>query len=263
MTNNNNLKKYVFLFIILTSHLIIAQQLEKSLLIKFVKNTDVFQVVNESKKETLLFFSDKVNVRTIKLNEKFDVSDSITTDRPDRKYDDIVGYSNNNNSYYTYWMGSNNKEILAQNFNFDTHSTSSKLIKIDFEKEKTIKTITVNNIFYMVNIIKNSSILNFYVFKEGEVEKKTIDLTEKTFLDVENKKTTLWKVLNTTTNFETSLFIQTISNDSPPSLTFSAYKRKVYAVDNKLIFTIDTNINFTQTITVDLSNFNFLTKSYN
>lgn len=257
------MKKILCLLICILCSKSFSQELAKSLPIKFIKNTDVFQVVNESKNETLLFFSDKTNVRTIKLNEKFDVADSITTNRPNIKYEDIVGYSANNNSYYTYWMGSSNKEILAQNFNFDTHSTATKLITIDFEKEKTIKKITVNNIFYMINIIKNTSILNLYVFKEGEVEKKTIDLTDKTFLDADSKKTSLWKVLNTTTNFETSLSMQTISNDSPPSLIFSAYKRKVYNVDNKLIFSIDTNVNFTQTITIDLSNFSYLTKSYN
>lgn len=256
------MKKILVIVICLISFKSISQELVKTLPLKFAKNTDVFQVVEEDKKQTLLFFSDKKNVRTIRLNETFDITDSITTNRPDKQYDDIVGYSTSNNSYFTYWMGSNNKEILAQNFNFETHSTVNKLLTIDFEKEKTIKRITVNNIFYIINIVKNTSILNLYVFKEGTIEKKSIDLTEKTFLDSENKKATLWKVLNTSTGFEPPLFIQNISNDSPPSLTFSANKRKVYTAENSLIFTIDSNPNFTQTITVDLSNFSFLTKAH-
>lgn len=261
-TNQNTMKKILFVFICLLSFKSFSQELVKTLPLRFVKNTDVFQVVDEEKKQTLLFFSDKKNVRTIRLNETFDITDSISTIRPEKQYDDIVGYSATGSNYFTYWMGSNNKEILAQNFNFETHSTLNKSLTIDFEKEKTIKKITVNNVFYIINIVKNTSILNLYVFKEGTIEKKSIDLTEKTFLDSENKKATLWKVLNTSTGFEPPLSIQNISNDSPPSLTFSANKRKVYAIANSLLFTIDTNPNFTQSITVDLSNFSYLTKAY-
>ena len=233
----------------------ISQEIVKTLNLNLPKRTEVFQIVEEEKKQVLLFFSDKKNVRTIRLNSSFDILDSLITARPENNYNDIVGHSSTDEKYYTYWTNSNNKEILAQCFDFDSKTVTNKSFTLDFEKEKTIKKITVNKVFYIVNIVKNTSKLHLYAFKNGSFQEKTIDLSNQSFWDSETKKTTLWKVVNEYTPFENSLAVQTISNDSPPSLAFSANKRKVYAVADKLIFTFDNSASFTQTLTIDLVNF--------
>ena len=240
----------------------VSQENVKTLNLNLARKTEVFQIVEEEKKQVLLFFSDKKNVRTIRLNQNFELLDSLTTTRPSNTYNDIVGHSSKDEKYYTYWTNSNNKEILAQCFDFSTNSVSNKSFSLDFEKEKTIKKITVNKVFYIVNIVKNTSKLHLYAFKEGSFQEKTIDLSDQQFWDFETKKTTLWKVFNENTPFENPLSVQTISNDSPPSLAFSANKRKVYALDDKLIFTFDLTTSFTQTLTIDLKNFTASTKPF-
>jgi len=257
------MKKFLCLLLFVQSLFLFSQQLEKVLPLNFKNTNDLFQVVEEDKKQVLLFFRDKNRVLTVKFNDKFEVLDSISSTRPPKNYDDIVGYSISDNRYYSYWSTTNNKEITTQCFDFTSKKVSLKTFNIDFEKEKPVKTITVNSIFYLITVVKSTSILNFYVFDDGNLTKKTVDLSAHRFLSYDTKTCTLWSLLNSGTGFEGALSVQNISNDTPPSLTFSANKRKVYANGNALFFTFDNNKNFTQTITINLNDFSAETKGYN
>lgn len=248
--------KYILsLFICLISVKSFSQQTVKSTALNISKGADVFQIVEESKKQVSLFFSAKKNVLSVRFDENFNVIDSLTSPKPSKEYDDIVGYSLNGNKYYTYWSNSNGKEFLSQCFDYDTRNVTSKSFTIPFEKEKIIKKITVNNVFYIVSITKNTCLLNFYAIKDGNVDRKTVDLTSKRFLGRDDKMSKLWDIVSSSTNFEAPYSFQTISNESPPSLTFSANKRKLYVFGNKLLFTLDNNRRFTQTFTIDLNDF--------
>jgi hypothetical protein len=232
-----------------------SQETVKSINLNLSKKTDVFQVVEEDKKQVTLFFSDQKRLKATRLNESFEIIDSISTTRPNNDFEDIVGYSINGNKYYSYWSSANNKEIIYQCFDFDFKNTTTKSFPLAFEKEKTIKKITVNNVFYLITCVKNESILNFYIFNDGNLVKKSIDLSNKKFLDKKNSLTTLWDIFNVSTAFESALSVQNISNDSPPSLTFSANKRKIYTNANTLIFSFDINKTFTQLLYLNLSDF--------
>jgi len=250
------------LFALLITSISFSQQLVKTMNLKLPKKSDIFQVIDSEKKQVLLFFSNKNGVKTIRLNENFEVQDSLSGNRPYDEYDDIIGYSTSNNKYYSYWASSNNKDIAYQCFDFENKKIDFKTYKLDFVKEKPIERITVNNVFYLITILKNTSVLNFYVFKDGQMEKKTIDLSDKKFINWENKKVNLWEILNYFTGFQAPLSFQNILNETPPSLTFSANKRKAYVNGSNLIFTFDENKSFTQMLTFNLNDFTVQLKSY-
>ena len=256
------MKKITILAFSLCCSIAFSQQLVKTMNLKLPKKSDVFQVIDSEKKQVLLFFSNKEGVKTIRLNENFELQDSLTGNRPYDEYDDIIGYSTSNNKYYSYWASSNNKDIAYQCFDFENKKIDFKTYKLDFIKEKPIERITVNNVFYLITILKNTSILNFYVFKDGQMEKKTIDLSDKTFINWENKKVNLWDILNYFTGFQPPLSLQNILNETPPSLTFSANKRKAYVNGSHLIFTFDENKGFTQMLNFNLNDFTVQQKSY-
>ena len=114
------------LFALLITSISFSQQLVKTMNLKLPKKSDVFQVIDSEKKQVLLFFSNKNGVKTIRLNENFEVQDSLSGNRPYDEYDDIIGYSTSNNKYYSYWASSNNKDIAYQCFDFENK-------KIDFK----------------------------------------------------------------------------------------------------------------------------------
>jgi hypothetical protein len=254
------MKKLLFALLITTFSF--SQELVKSIPIKIAKKSEVFQVVDQEKKQVLLFFSNKDGVKTLLFDNNLEFQDSLSGNRPYQEYDDIIGYSISNNKYYSYWASSNNKEIAYQCFDFENKKIDFKTYQLEFTKEKPIEKITVNNIFYLITILKNTSKLNFYVFKDGQMEKKTIDLSDKRFIDDENIRTDLWSILNVSTAFEPALSIQNILSETPPSLTFSANKRKAYTNNNNLIFTFDNNKNFTQMLNFNLSDFSVSQKSF-
>lgn len=256
------MKKILVVFVCLICNSSFSQEMVKSVDLGISKNADVFQIVEQEKKQVSLFFSAKKNVLSVRFDDNFNVIDSLKTERPSNDYNDIIGYSLTGNKYYTYWSSSNGKEILAQCFDFDAKNVSSKPISLVFEKEKIIKRITVNKVFYLVTIVKSTGILNFYVFKDGILDKKSIDLSAKRFLDKDNRVANLWDIISASTFYEMPNTFQTISNESPPSLAFSANKRKVYAFENKLTFVMDNNRRFTQTFTVDLNDFSASTKMF-
>lgn len=255
------MKKLLFALILLACSISFSQELTKEFKISLVKKADVFQIVEEQKKQVAFFFSGITSIKSIRFNENFGVIDSISTSRPAKEYESVVGYSITENKYFTYW--SDNKKLLAQCFDFDTKQATSKSFDIEFGEERIIKKITVNNVFYIITILKNSSILNFYVFDNNKLEKKIIDLSGKKFLGKENKVELLWNLLSRGDAYELPFSFKNISNESPPSLVFSSYKRKVYTHGNNVIFTIDISKRFTQLISINLTDFSFFQKSYN
>jgi hypothetical protein len=257
------MKKIYAIVISLISVCSYSQEVVKSLDLGISKNAEVFQVVEKDRKQVSLFFSARINVLAVRLDENFNVIDSLKTKRPSRdEYDDIVGYSVSGNKYYAYWSSSNGKQMIAQGFDFDAKKTTSTTISIPLEKEKIIQKITVNNVFYIISIIKNTGVLNFYVLKDGVLERKSVDLSDKTFENKMDRTTNLWDIVSSTTDYQSSYSFQTIATETPPSLALSAYKHKVYVLDNKLLFTLDDNSRFTQTFTIDLSDFSTTTKVF-
>ncbi len=255
--------KFTFLIIFLLSiGTVSSQDLVKQVSLHLKSRTDVFQIVEEDKKQVSLFFSDRQNAKMIRFNEQLDVLDSLSTIRPSKDFDNVIGHSIDGDDYYTYWPHSKEKKIESLCFNFSSKKISSKSISIDFGKEKLFKRITVNNVFYLLTIVKGTSILNCYVLNKGQLEKKTIDLTTKVFYNSENKKTVLWEILNQETNFESELSVQDIFDETPPSLVLSANKRKVYPIENDLIFTFDTNKNYTQFLIINLTDFSVSQKLF-
>lgn len=255
------LKIIISSYLILSCSISFSQELVRELKINLGNKTDAFQIVEEQKKQVAFFFSDKTTIKTIRFNDNFEVIDSIVTSRPTKDYDKVVGYSITDNKYFAYW--SDNKKMLAQCFDFDSQLVTSKNFNLEFGDEKILKKITINNVFYIITVLKNSSVLNFYVYGNNTFEKKTIDLSGKKFLGKENKVELLWDLLSRGDAYELPFSFKNISNESPPSLVFSSCKRKVYTQGNNVVFTIDISKRFTQLISVNLNDFTFFQKSYN
>ncbi len=254
-------KSFLILFALISFHSF-SQEMIKSLDLKISKNADVFQVVEEDKKQVSLFFNHKKNAKAIRFDNQLNLIDSLSAERPPKDYDDVVGYSITNNKYYSYWSSSNNKHFAAQCFDFDAKQVSLKTFDLEFVKEKPIEKITIKNIFYLITIVRNTSILNIYVFKDGQMQKKSLDLSDKTFVSWENKRVPLWDVLNESYTIQPALAIQNILTETPPSLVFSANKRKAYIKDDNLLLTFDNTRSFTQILTLNPSNSTFSQKSY-
>ncbi|MBF4492566.1 hypothetical protein IR010_08420 [Flavobacterium sp. MR2016-29] len=231
-----------------------SQEIVKEFDLKLDKKRDFFQVVNESEKEVILFLNDKEKVTSIRFDEKFNIIDSLTATRPEKKYDNIIGYSQKDNNYFVFWASEDRKEISAQYFNFAKKETRTTPISLELKKEKIVKEVTINNTFYLITIVKNTSFLKFYISNnDGNLIEKTVDLSHFEFKNIFNHPEDLYTVL---TDESSEPCFQTIASDSPPSLAMSSKRYKIYTSNpGEIIFTIDNTTKATQILRINLLDF--------
>jgi hypothetical protein len=248
------IKKILLASLFLNSLSSFSQEIVKEFDLKLEKKRDFFQVVNEAKKEVILFLNDKEKVSSVRFDEKFNIKDSLTAARPEKKYTEIIGYSQNENDYFVFWASKDRKEINSQYFNFSTKETKTTAINLELKKEKIVKELTINNVFYLITIVKNTSILKFYISDQnGTLNEKTVDLSALEFKNIFNKPKDLYTVF---TDESSEPNFQKIDNDSPPSLVLSSKKYKIYTYNpEEIVFTIDNTTYATQVLSINLTDF--------
>ncbi|MCD0475580.1 hypothetical protein LPB87_14365 [Flavobacterium sp. EDS] len=248
------IKKLLLTSLFLNSLFSFSQDIVKEFDLKLEKKRDFFQVVNEDEKEVIIFLNDKEKVTSIRFDQKFSIIDSLTTSRPEKKYGNIIGYSKTDDNYFIFWASEDRKEISSQYFNFAKKETKTTSINLELKKEKIVKELTINNVFYLITIIKNTSILKFYISNnDGNLNTKTIDLSN---LQFKNKLANEVNLYTALTEKSSDIFIQNISTDSPPSLALSTKQYKIYTYKNdEIIFTIGNNAFSTDILKINLNDF--------
>lgn len=250
-------KKSILLILFFTTFYIFAQEATNSFPLELRGNRDVFQIVNEANKTVTLFVSDRKEVNAFLLNDKMQITDSIKTERPERKYTEIAGYINEDKNIRLYWTSEDHKEIYTQLYDIKKHTVVNQEYEVKLKDEKFIQNFSENNLFYMVTIVKESNLLKFYIFDlEGKMIEKTMDFSDFRFLDKDNHKSTFYGILREFIKpLNASISLQKITPENTTSLTYSSSKRKCYLKNNQLTITIDLSIDFTQLIIIDLITF--------
>jgi hypothetical protein len=250
-------KKSIVLVLMLSNLISFSQEATNSFPLELKGNRDVFQIVNEANKNVSLFVSDRKEVSSFLLNESMQITDSIKTERPERKYTDIAGYINKDKNIRLYWSSEDHKEIYTQLYDTENHTVLNQEYALSLKNEKFVQNFSENNLFYMVTIVKESNLLKFYIFDiDGKMSEKTIDFNGFRFLDKDNHKSNFYSILREFKKaLNASISLQKITPENTTSLTYSSNKRKCYLKNNKLTITIDLSIDFTQLIIIDLNTF--------
>ncbi|MBZ4035645.1 hypothetical protein K6T82_12765 [Flavobacterium sp. 17A] len=254
------LKNYIFLVLLFCCSSIFSQEIVKEFDFKLERKRDYFQVTNEAEKEVILFLNDKEKISSVRFDSKFEIKDSLSTARPEKTYAEIIGYSQKEHNYFLFWGSKDRKQINVQSFDFEKKEIQAKPLNLSLKKEKVIKEITINNTFYLITIIKNTSILKLYISDaDGNLNEKTVDLSNFQFKNDLGHDVGLYYILSDLFQDPT---IETIHNDSPPSLALSSNKLKVYTYKNdEIIFTFDNNTDLTAILKINLNDFTASLKS--
>ncbi|MEO7977198.1 hypothetical protein [Flavobacterium sp.] len=257
------LKKILLASLFLNGLISFSQEIVSSTPINLKKNRDVFQTLNEDKKEVTLFISDKIKVNALRLNEKMEVIDSLSAERPIPKtYTNMIGYNLNNDNTRLFWSSNDYEEIFTQLFDLKTREVITKQYSLILKEEKILQKFSGKENFYILSVLKKGNSLKLHIFdKEGTYTQKTIDFNSFRFLNSDNIKSDLYGVLKENLlPFEAPLSMQSINVKNPTSLTDSAKKRKCYFNDKQITITIDTNVDYTQVFIIDLETFSVTEK---
>lgn len=242
---------------------IFGQDIKKEINIALPKKSDLFQIMNEKENEFLFFLSRKEKITAFRFNESFEIKDSMNYVLPSKNKYNVEGYGMKNNKYYIYWTNDFNQEMMINSVDFSTKKIENSSFSPKQFEGRIISRLTINNNYYIITLVKNTNLINVYKFDGFDLTKKNLDLSGTKFIDENNKVSSLWQMFNYSTNFETAFSVQTISQETPPSLPLSANKRKLYIKDNLIFFTLDQHNKFTQTFSINLDNFEVKHKVYN
>ncbi|HMK06436.1 MAG TPA: hypothetical protein VK476_02835 [Flavobacterium sp.] len=250
-------RKAIFFLLLFASIFSFSQQVVTQIPLALKKDRNVFQIINPTTKQVSLFVSDKNMVNAIRLDEQIRVVDSLSAERPEKKYTDMIGYIGQNDNPVLFWSSQKHQEIFAQSYNFETRKVASYSYSIDLKNEKFLQQFSENDHFYIFTVLNETNTLKIYVFdRSGSMETKSIEMPGYMFFNAENKLTTFYGVLDENLMpFEPYYSLEKIAPENPVSLTQSAKKRKCYSKDGKVIMSFDVSTNFTQLITVDLKKF--------
>jgi len=250
-------EKILTSILILFTSLLFSQENLHKVKLNLSEKSGTYQIIDDVKKELTLITTGNDSIKLYKFNSDFKVTDSIETNRPSKEFESIVGYSISNDNLKVFWSTLDDKKVCTKIFNFSKKETIDDFDNLSFEKEYIIKKITVNNVFYMISTVKNTSILKFYIFPaDSNYEIKKIDCSNLKFYGKGPEQKNLYNILTGTT-FEPFLDIETISSETPASLVLTSKKRKLYLKDNSIIFSFDINPTITQLLKIDLNDFSF------
>ena len=217
---------------------------------------DVLPIVNKENNDISLLFIDRRRIYNYLIDSDFKVKDSLKTDKRPRKYKIALGSSVSNNDYRVYLSNSTKNKFATINFSFETKKTTVKELDISFDKysEYFVQSMSVNNRFYILSLIYNSSILNIYSFDDNaKYTKHSIDLSEYEFMD--KIKAESLSIQFFTTGMDPTIKLNKFKENSINSLEETSDYTKLYIKDNKFIFTFDINNNFTQILTIDINTY--------
>ncbi|SHG58315.1 hypothetical protein [Flavobacterium defluvii] len=251
-------KKLLLAFLFLNSFISFSQDLVNYTPIELKRNRDVFQIINNDNKEVTLFVSDKVKVKALLLNEKMQIIDSMSTERPNKKkYDEMIGYNSTNSNARLFWSSSDRTFILSQFYDFKTQKITTQELTLVVKNEKVLQDFSSKNKFYILTVVKDSNTLKLHVFdQDGDHETKTIDLSNFRFYKKDYTKTNLYGIFEENLlPFEAPFSLQSIHPENLTSIADGAKKRKCYFSDNQITITLDANPSYTQALMIDLENF--------
>ncbi|MWB93674.1 hypothetical protein GON26_04835 [Flavobacterium sp. GA093] len=252
------LRNFFFSTLLLSAFTSFSQDVVNSTSIELKRNRDIFQAVNDAKKEVTLFISDKIKVKAVRLDEKMQIIDSISSERPNTKiYDKMAGYNISHNNTQLFWSSNDYEDIFSQLYDFSNRKVVTKQYTLMLKNEKVLEKFSGNNDFYILTVIKNSNNLRLHIFDNaGTYTTKIIDLKGFHFFDSYYKRTDLYGVLGENLlPYEAPFSLKSINVENPTSLTDGAKKRKCYFNNKQIVLTFDANIEYTQLIIIDLENF--------
>lgn len=252
------LKKIFVTCLFLSNLTSFSQEIVSSVPVALKKNRDIFQVVNNEKKDVTLFISDKIRVNAIHLNESMKIVDSISSERPDIKtYDMMIGYNISGSNPRLFWASNDYENIFAQVFDVSNKKVTTQQYTLALKEEKLLQKFSDNDKFYILTVIKKSNSLKLHVFdKNGVYSSRVINLDGFHFFKSTYTKSDLYGILGENLlPFEAPFSLKNINVDNPTSLTDAARKRKCYLNSKTLVLTIDTNPDYTQAIVIDLEKY--------
>ncbi len=220
---------------------------------------EVIPVVNQDTDDIAFFLMDSKRVYGYLFDENFKLLDKLSSEDKRRKYKSIVGYGiNNRKSFNICLSDKRHRKFAILNFSFESGNSSIKEFELKGIGEKFVQTATVKNRFYLFSIVNGTSKLKIYeINDEGIPEILTLDFNKEKFKGKQSLVHLYDMFTVTSKGTFVDATVKKIEGNIPTSIEVASEERKLYIIDDKIVFTFDNNNKVTQILTIDPSDFSY------
>ncbi len=249
LLNNLRMKKIILILFCFISNFTFSQS-EKLVLSHSLKEKNnylnqIIPIANNETNEFSIFFIEAKKIYGYLLTEDYILKSSLISEIKSRKYKIFLEKKVFSDDLYSFLLTNKSATKFGVfNFSYITNTSEFKEILLELNDEKFIKTFLHNNLYYIITVTRKSSKLNLYsVDKEGSYTKRTIEFNSEKF----NKifKNSLYSKL-------THLQNKKIDINNPNAIENTSEFKKIYVIDDKLLFSFDFNDNFTNVLSINL-----------
>lgn len=218
---------------------------------------DVLPIVNQKNDDISLFLVDAKYIYGYLLNDKFEITSQLKSEDRSRMFKTIIGHSiKNNNEYRIFLTNKRHDKFSTINFSYGTNESTIKEFELEKENEKFVQSVSIQNKFYLISIIKYTSIFKVYSFDDdGNHSINIVDFAINNFIDKKGKMVVLYDLMPGLYSTNTLIDIKKIDEKTPSSIEIASEFVKLYIRNNDVIFSFDQNSNTTQTLTFNLNTF--------
>ena len=208
-----------------------------------------FASVNESNDDFSVYLQDEDSVYGYLFDVNYEKVGELKAKALRNKYKTFLGSTSTDKVHFTYFSNNKNTKFSLQSFDFENNLSETKEIDLNLDNEKFLQSFVNKNIFYILSIGKDQSVINIYVFNNEDFKRHVIDLSKITFLNWRKIKTSLYKILD-----REDVFAK-IENGIPSSILNSFNSSKLYLNNKNIFITLDQQFAHTDIISIDLDDF--------
>ncbi len=261
-------KLFTVLILVVLSIRIFSQDIvfEKDITLRsvFKDKRESLPIVNNDKQEIILFLIDNAEIKGLRFNMNYELTDDFVAEKPINKFNVLLGHSINNEEYHLFFTNEKKNKIYVKTISISNKKSISKQIPLKLKNERFLETISYNNKFYLLSILKWTSKIKIYVFEGNSIARtEVLDFSEYKFSST--GFTNLYDVLLSENNspLQFSIKIHKIDNSNPNPLDLTTKENKIYYYNDRIFLTLDNNLENTKVITISLKDYSSKVEFYN
>lgn len=253
------MKKLLFLSLLLCKSISFSQTTLNSFPLNLSERSlsQTLNIEDVKTKDIYVFASDNKDLKILKYNKSFFLTQQFTDSIKFEKDRNLLGYSiGDDQNPLLYWSTKNYSNIRIIKYNLNNRTTKSLNFDFPVNHDYIVTTFQKDNVFYVLAKEKLQPHLLLYKFENGNCEIKMFDFSAFAFQNGAGK------------NFSFSLLIlrypiQKIDADTYNPLDKTAAINKMYVVENHIILTLDYSPKKTQVFDLNIETAEIKEKTFN
>ncbi len=212
-------------------------------------------IPNTKTKDLVVYVENYPESHLYLLDNQFQTKIHLTTKMLPISFKKYIGYQIlNEKKYCIFFTNTSAKKFGVLTIDFEKRITTNTTLDFKLKKESYLQSLSYTNNFYLLTVSKNSSDINFYTFDQKLATiKHTVDFS---FLDEEINgfpKKAYHHLITKTFGPKGSLV--KIDSKTPNAIETTSNPNKLYTLDQKFVFSFDSNPEATKIIKVHPSTF--------